>query len=525
MSPLRDTVFFSCSGPGLSSLKMSSFVRPLAVFPVGSGTCGQRDAATLVQNLAQPKPKPEHATRNTNTTTTKPLRHASLRLGEPGLYTLLGGRDPPPSSLDGRFRRTTDFNFPRMGAPSAILGGFGRFGRALAFILLCVMPGPTAAVVCFHCKDTIPGCAGGDLCPTIVDVSVNAAIFAAPDLTGQSRVVVERVLPHRLLLTFSQRVCDAIIGLATQPAGGRSVDLTTDAFVTESSVVKACFYGHCSPESALLELTSRMTEADEALLPKIKLAIEVIKARGTDVVVGGQGVYSFILAKISQVVEGGDANSYSLQPIETDSSSSSTRLRMTAKMARPTAASRMCEMMHYFVLVVSVLGLCATSVMSDFISRTIYEPMRELGLTFAMAFEFMLSHLDDIERDPTRTTTVGNVVDSGKQDTHLVKAKRNHDVFFRTRAANARPGSADGGDGSVTWNGKSTPAAKKCCAAFNFANNIHARKHLADDGTCMYAHKCNQWVSDKGPRGMCLGDHPKSQCTYDPTKRRDTPLA
>ena len=190
----------------------------------------------------------------------------------------------------------------------------------------------------------------------------------------------------------------------------------------------------------------------------------------------------------------------------------------------------MCEMMHYFVLIVSVLGLCASSVISDFIAKTIYEPMRELGLTFSVAFEFMLSHLDDIERDPTRATTVGNVVDSGKQDTHLVKAKRNEAVFFRTRAANAQPGSAGGGDGSidnnnrVSWNGKTTQGAKKCCAAFNFANNVHSRKHLADDGTCIFAHKCNQWVSDKGPRGMCLGDHPKSQCTYDPAKRRDAPL-
>ena len=402
----------------------------------------------------------------------------------------------------------------------------------LFFFFLLPAPAVGAGDICFHCKNTIPGCEGGDLCPTIVDIAANAALFAcAPDVGANARVIVDRVLPHRLQLAFTQQVCDTIIGLATAPAGGRSVDLSGPAYAASASIVKASLYGHCSQEAALLELTMRMAEADAITLPQIKLAVDVIRARGSvDVIVGGQGVYTYILAKISQIVEGGSSHSYSLQAGVVDNTSGSTRMRLVAKLVRPTNQTRFSELCHYFILAVSAFGLCAFTVVSDFISRTVYEPIRELGLTMSVAFEFMLAHIDEVERDPSRALTLGNVVDKGKQDTHLVKARRNSEAFFRTRGGEPRPEPADDESGvnktkTKQWNGKDTPTSSKCCAAFNFSNNRHGIKSLLEDGTCRYAHRCNQWVSDKGPRGVCGGSHPKSQCTYDASKRLDQPAS
>ena len=52
---------------------------------------------------------------------------------------------------------------------------------------LAVMATPIEAV-CPHCKDTIPGCAGGDACPTVADVVSNAAIFSGRSLGSTPRV-------------------------------------------------------------------------------------------------------------------------------------------------------------------------------------------------------------------------------------------------------------------------------------------------------------------------------------------------
>ena len=51
----------------------------------------------------------------------------------------------------------------------------------------------------------------------------------------------------------------------------------------------------------------------------------------------------------------------------------------------------------------------------------------------------------------------------------------------------------------------------------------HTRNSLDADGACKFNHVCMQWVSDKGPRGICGGKHPKGQCTYDAALKLDGP--
>jgi hypothetical protein len=67
----------------------------------------------------------------------------------------------------------------------------------------------------------------------------------------------------------------------------------------------------------------------------------------------------------------------------------------------------------------------------------------------------------------------------------------------------------------MAFNGKSSPAAENTCHAFNLGppSGKHGKSHLLADGTCKFAHKCDAFVSNKGPGGRCHGDHPRHKCT------------
>ena len=59
--------------------------------------------------------------------------------------------------------------------------------------------------------------------------------------------------------------------------------------------------------------------------------------------------------------------------------------------------------------------------------------------------------------------------------------------------------------------------AKLGCAAWN-KDLPHEAKHV-HNGRCKFLHKCDQWVTDKGPKGQCHGNHKRSDCDYDPAKK------
>ena len=83
--------------------------------------------------------------------------------------------------------------------------------------------------------------------------------------------------------------------------------------------------------------------------------------------------------------------------------------------------------------------------------------------------------------------------------------------FFRAPPVAA--GRRGGGEATAAeWNGKSTASATSTCDAYNLGHD-HQARHLLPDGTCKFAHRCDKWVSDKGPAGRCLGTHPRTKCT------------
>jgi hypothetical protein len=141
--------------------------------------------------------------------------------------------------------------------------------------------------------------------------------------------------------------------------------------------------------------------------------------------------------------------------------------------------------------------------------------MRE---TWSCAHELLMLYLREIDRDYTRTLTMANVFRRGGQDTLLAEARRNAALFFRPLGGNPRPVGALAGE---TPTGQFDIKSKKACADWNAGRPC---KRLDEHGVCMFNHKCNQFVSDKGPRGLCFGDHARcAGCTYDPAKRVSKP--
>lgn len=172
----------------------------------------------------------------------------------------------------------------------------------------------------------------------------------------------------------------------------------------------------------------------------------------------------------------------------------------------------------------TALWMANFSIVQSFISEVVFKTIRELKQGWEVAHELFLLYLREIEWDATRASSFANVYRQGMQDTLLTQARSNAAAFFRT----LRKETAGGVAGSsvcqpIEWNGRSTESSQKCCVSWNLTKD-HTARQLASDGTCLFAHRCMQYVSDKGPYGQCRGNHRKSECNYDEDKKLAKPL-
>ena len=170
-------------------------------------------------------------------------------------------------------------------------------------------------------------------------------------------------------------------------------------------------------------------------------------------------------------------------------------------------------MLFLFTRVIVALGF-SFFLFHDFVGKVVFSTMNVLREDFRVAHELLLIYFREIETS-SGVLHFGNVHDRGSSDTLLAEARANAAAFFRTGGGTPQL--------ALKWNGKFDSSAKKACVAFNFKKE-HRADVLSPDGGCRFNHICMQWVSDKGPRGICGGSHCKLECTYDPAKIRDTPL-
>jgi len=189
------------------------------------------------------------------------------------------------------------------------------------------------------------------------------------------------------------------------------------------------------------------------------------------------------------------------------------------------------ETTNLFLLFVTCLGLSSTPVVCDFFESVFYDTIRMRNHPWQLGLELLRVMLRHVE-DSGGTLNLGNVYNSVHLNSVLDEAIRNlqvnykdaYDVFFRPRVGTARPsGEQSTAENKVTtdvvkrvWNNKTTTTSQYCCPAFN-TGHVHRNRDLLADGTCKKAHKCDQWVSNKGISGRCLGtegtpNHSRLQC-------------
>ena len=379
------------------------------------------------------------------------------------------------------------------------------------------------ATVCPHCKDTIlPAGHGATACPLIAELNANAVIFTTKKL-GTSPTVVHS-MTHELAMHFTRPVIDAIVGLACAPTQGTSIDFTDAAYTQASSVVKAAVYGHCSFAEASSVLSERLDAAATTLdVEKIRGAMDTLKSASESAVNSATGTFMFIWAKVSNVISKRADFTFKLEAAGKAKASSH-----SVTLVRPETEAEFYEMTFLFMMTIIALGIASAPIVMKFIDDVVYGTIR-MKDPFQVAHELVILYYREMDHDPARLLHMGNVFRRGGQDTLLSEARRNAAAFFRTCGANPRvlKGATDVkteySKPDAKPNGKDDSSSKKPCPDFNAGRPC---KKLKPDGTCVFAHRCNQFVSDKGPGGYCFAAHARcTGCDYDAAKKLRAPAA
>ena len=398
-------------------------------------------------------------------------------------------------------------------------------GALVLFVFLASVCDVGEAVGCIHCGGAAQGCEGSDKCPFDTTVRANVEAFGKRSLTSTPNLVP--LLPPEMIGHFGKYVVETIISIVCSPEAGTSIDLSDEAYKTSASVVRAAVCGHCSLEDAGLELITRLEAAEVADVPKISAALDVLKVSGADksgavktFAQSGYGLYSFIMAKIGEYIGALKTGTVKLAAATGKAVSSASEL--TVKMRRPENETEAHYYYYLFTRVFVALGCGSLFMIHDLIDKVVYQPMMRRLADWKLAFESLLVYFRAVEGS-RGTLTIGTVFNNGSGDVYAAEARQSVLMFFRTSGGNLREGEKPEDKPVVKWNGKSTESNAKPCVAFNFARE-HSRSSLDAAGCCKYSHKCMQWVSDKGPGGMCGGNHRKTECDYDESKKLSSAL-
>jgi len=375
---------------------------------------------------------------------------------------------------------------------------------------------PVARAVCTHCKDTISPTHLDAACPLVVGIAANAQLFATKSLGASPTLTYS--LTHEMAAHFTRPVVDAIMGIACAPCQGAQVDLKSAAYAQANAVVKAAVYGHASFAEASAELAERLDAATTQLdVDKIRGAMDSLKLGVESAIHTSSGALAFCWAKISNVLSKRTDPTFKLEMGKAKAASH------TATLVRPKNESEFYEMIHLFIMLIVALGMASYTIVGKFLDDVVYSVIR-MRENWKVAHELLLLYIREIDLDPLRTMHMGNVFRRGGQDTLLSEARRNAAAFFRAGGGILQLEGANDTfkeTKTIKLNSGSDDLSKRPCADFNAGRPC---KKLKADGTCVFAHACNQFVSDKGPNGYCFGDHARGAgCSYDDAKKLRAP--
>ena len=149
-------------------------------------------------------------------------------------------------------------------------------------------------------------------------------------------------------------------------------------------------------------------------------------------------------------------------------SSSSTISKLSEKMKRSASLAGFCERISVFSALAHGLGVENTLGSVRFFKDVAYDPLLRDKLPWQLVHELVVVYLEDV--DNSLSLNLGNIFDSGAQDTRMARAKTSAlkhypdlDIFRSSKLQGAR----EDKDTSVKFNGKSNSTSDKFCISFN----------------------------------------------------------
>ena len=383
------------------------------------------------------------------------------------------------------------------------------------------------AVTCHTCHDQLEGCAGGANCPFLSTPQSNMTNFLAAGAAGLTALAL---FPREWMTVVSRAVLDSLMSVARRPLSGAPLDLANK----DVSELAQAFKDRTAPRNDVLyEIAALIPGATEAERAELKLTLDTLKMiadmepdhSGTKRTTVGEvvGVLMLLWALAGKISD--RASNSVCVTIDSEGSSSSTISKLSEKMKRSTSLAGFCERISVFSALAHGLGVENTLGSVRFFKDVAYDPLLRDKLPWQLVHELVVVYLEDV--DNSLSLNLGNIFDSGAQDTRMARAKTSAlkhypdlDIFRSSKLQGVR----EDKDTSVKFNGKSNSTSDKFCLSFNLGGQ-HSSKHLSSDGTCKFKHACDGWITGAGPKARCNNSdgtpgHCRKNC--DHPNRSDT---
>ena len=411
--------------------------------------------------------------------------------------------------------------------PFALVAGF--FGGPSVAMLLAGLFAGTGAVTCNVCMDTLlpPGHATAD-CPLTTNPAANAGVLATVGST--TSLILGPEMPAHFFNIMSQAKLTRVRRLCHRCAPG----MTGLATMSANAVFKAATSQVVAISDALARLAdifAETTDVDQGA--RIRGYVELLGKMttagaldDTTVLTGAQGLggHRFTYHMAVQIAEEGH-----IPPLAPGTSASHSATITGDQLAFPSTEARFHEAVYIFTMLGHALGLGAFLIIANFVQKVVHRNLRA-GLPWPVVAKMLEIYLEFI--DEPGDYGYHNVVDAkGGMDSIREDARARvagpSSTDFSHASGQPPPGSeARGGGKQREWNGKSSsdPKARACPVHNNPNQNAkHGRNQLDEHGTCRFRHCCNQWVSDKGPNGICGScSHARRDC--DNPNKCDKPV-
>ena len=226
------------------------------------------------------------------------------------------------------------------------------------------------------------------------------------------------------------------------------------------------------------------------------------------------GAFTFAYVQAGRIVQHSNATTVLVGGGAAEGDGPERNVLKQAKILRPTSEAQFFHMLSVWQMICHATGLANALASGAFMLQVVHEQIANFGLTWQQAHELFLVYLEAVELAPeARDLNLSNVYNSGGQDMYRERALSRAASFFVKSRPNNFDKTSEGNQG--IFRGSDTPSSSKCCLSFNLGKS-HPASSLLPNGTCKFAHKCDQWVSQQadGTKGGTCGStkHGRSKC-------------